>query len=124
MTQYAPKKLAETYPYRARIRFLDNLLSHIMNYSADRCSHLKMVSKPVTHNSRQLHFGAWMKDPLGIMGTDTIFVMEGYHSRKEVEEFKNMEDFKAGIVLKKHTLPYNYDGTGSVVYGPYLYYSR
>ena len=65
-----------------------------------------------------------MKDPLGIMGQDTIFVMESYCARREVEEFENMEAFKAGIVHKKHTLPYNYDGTGAVVYGPFLYYNR
>lgn len=65
-----------------------------------------------------------MKDPLGIMGTETIFVMESYHSRNIVEEFENMDNFKAGIVRKKHTLPYRYDGTGAVVYGPYLYYNR
>lgn len=78
----------------------------------------------MTHNARQLHQGAWMKDPLGIMGAETIFVMESYHSRKEVEEFENMEKFKAGVPRKKHILPYNYDGTGAVVYGPFLYYSR
>ena len=65
-----------------------------------------------------------MKDPLGLMGRETIFVMEFYYSRKEVEEFENMEAFKAGIVHKTHTLPYNYDGTGAVVYGPFLYYNR
>ena len=65
-----------------------------------------------------------MKDPLGIMGMDTIFVMEHYSGRKVLEEFENMDKFKAGIVHKKYTLPYNYDGTGAVVYGPYLYYNR
>lgn len=65
-----------------------------------------------------------MKDPLEVMGTETIFVMESFHSRKVVEEFENMEKFKAGVVHKTHSLPYNFDGTGAVVYGPYLYYNR
>ncbi|XP_068697882.1 olfactomedin-like protein 2A [Montipora foliosa] len=90
----------------------------------DGCSPIKSVQLPVAHNTRQLTQGAWMKDPLGLMGRETIFVMESYYSRKEVEEFENMETFKAGIVHKKHTLPYNYDGTGAVVYGPFLYYNR
>ena len=64
-----------------------------------------------------------MKDPLGIMG-DKIFVMESYFNRKVLEEYENIFKFKAGIVHKKHTLPHNYDGTGAVVYGPYLYYNR
>ena len=65
-----------------------------------------------------------MKDPLGIMGTETIFVMEGWNGNKVLEEFENMNMFKAGIARKKYILPYNWDGTGGVVYGPNLYYNR
>ena len=64
-----------------------------------------------------------MKDPLGIMGSETIFVMENYGGN-ELEEFANMGTFKAGIARKKYKLPYGWDGTGGVVYGPYLYYNR
>ena len=64
-----------------------------------------------------------MKDPLGIMGTETIFAMEYYHANV-LEEYENMVKFKAGLVRKKYTLPYYWDGTGAVVYGPYLYYNR
>lgn len=96
----------------------------IQTLQRDNCSPLTAVALPVTHNTRQLHQGAWMKDPLGIMGCETIFVMESYVGRNIVEEFENMDNFKAGIVRKKHTLPYRYDGTGAVVYGPYLYYNR
>ena len=65
-----------------------------------------------------------MKDPLGIMGAETIFVMEGFAGGNELEEFENMDFFKAGIARKKYKLPYYFDGTGGVVYGPYLYYNR
>ena len=78
----------------------------------------------MTHNARYNTYGAWMKDPLGIMGTETIFVMENYYSSNKLEEFENMDTFKAGIPRKKYTLPYSWDGTGGVVYGPYLYYNR
>ena len=64
-----------------------------------------------------------MKDPLGIMGTETIFVMEYYHANI-LEEFENMDTFKAGIAREKYKLPYTWDGTGGVVYGPYLYFNR
>ena len=76
------------------------------------------------HNARSYTQGAWMKDPLGIMGAETIFVMEGYSGRNVLEEFEDMDMFKAGIARKKYILPYNWDGTGGVVYGPYLYYNR
>ena len=65
-----------------------------------------------------------MKDPLGIMGTVTVFTMEGQTGRNVVEEFENMDKFKAGVTRKTYKLPYKWDGTGAVVYGPYLYYNR
>ena len=64
-----------------------------------------------------------MKDPLGIMGIETIFTMEDYH-KNVVQEFENMDMFKAGVTRKTYKLPYYWDGTGAVVYGPYLYYNR
>ena len=78
----------------------------------------------MTHNTRQVVQGAWMKDPLGIMGAETIFVMEHYAGRNVVEEFENMDTFKEGVARKKHTLPYRWDGTGGAVYGKFLYYNR
>ena len=83
-----------------------------------------MIGKPVTHNSISTVQGAWMKDPLGIMGTETIFVMAGYSRRNVLEEFENMDMFKAGIARKTYGLPYSWHGTGGVVYGPFLYYNR
>ena len=65
-----------------------------------------------------------MKDPLGIMGAETIFVMESYTGKNVLEEFENMDMFKAGVTRETYILPYQYDGTGAVVYGPYLYYNR
>ena len=77
----------------------------------------------MTHNTLSTTYGAWFKDPLGVMGNDTIFVLDNYHSNT-VEEFENMEKFKAGAKRKTYTLPYYRDGTGAVVYGSYLYYNR
>ena len=83
-----------------------------------------MIGKPVTHNSNYKAQGAWMTDPLGIMVTETIFVMAGYSGRNAVEEFENMGMFKAGVARKTYSLPYSWDRTGGVVYGPYLYYNK
>ena len=49
-----------------------------------------------------------MKDPLGIMGSETIFVMENWKGNV-LEEFENMDKFKAGIARKKYKLPYGWD---------------
>jgi len=88
----------------------------------DSCTNIKSVGKPVTHNARQHTQGAWMKDPLGIMGTETIFVMESFTGNNVLEEFENMDMFKAGVARKTYILPYNWDGTGAVVAGSaYIY---
>ena len=85
---------------------------------------LKSVGNPVTQHNRSPTQGAWMKDPLGVMGNDTIFVMQSYYSNDNVEEFENLNKFKAGVVRKTYTLPFKWDGTGAVVYGNHLYYNR
>ncbi|XP_074625200.1 olfactomedin-like protein 2A [Acropora palmata] len=89
----------------------------------DNCTNIKTIGKPVAHNSRHVTQGAWMKDPLEIMGAETIFVMENYNGNV-LEEYENMNKFKAGLAHKKYKLPYNWDGTGAVVYGQHLYYNR
>ncbi|XP_068696055.1 olfactomedin-like protein 2A [Montipora foliosa] len=90
----------------------------------DSCTNIKSIGKPVTHKARTYHYGAWMKDPLGIMGAETTFVMANWQNRNVLEEYENIDKFKEGFVRKKYTLPYNWDGTGAVVYGQYLYYNR
>ena len=92
-------------------------------FPADKCTKIKMIGKPVAHNSRYVTQGAWMKDPLEIMGAETIFVMESYYGYV-LEEYENMNKFKAGLAHKKYKLPYYWDGTGAVVYGQHLYYNR
>ena len=78
----------------------------IYQFLADSCTNIKSIGRPVTHNSRQLIQGAWMKDALGIMGTETIFVMEGFTEKNVVEEFEDMDMFKAGVARKTYILPY------------------
>ena len=64
-----------------------------------------------------------MRDPLGILGSQTIWYMDNYYGDKLLK-YDSMDEFKAGMISKTYQLPYNYDGTGAVVYGRYLYYNR
>ena len=49
--------------------------------------------------------------------------MDNYYGDKLLK-YDSMDEFKAGMISKTYQLPYNYDGTGAVVYGRYLYYNR
>ena len=64
-----------------------------------------------------------MRDPLGLLGPEKIWYINGYSTYK-VLEFESMDHFKAGQIAKTYILPYAIDGTGSVVYGRYLYFNR
>ena len=90
----------------------------------ESCPVIKTVGTPVFHFKRSTAQGAWMKDPLGIMGKDSIFVMESYYRRNVVEEYEDMAKLKEGVTRKTYKLPYSWRGTGAVVYGSYLYCYR
>ena len=81
------------------------------------------MGKPIVHHHSGTTQGTWMKDPLGLLGFEKIWYINGYCTNK-VLEFESMAHFKAGKVAKTYTLPYNIDGTGSVIYGCYLYFNR
>ncbi|KAJ7366005.1 Olfactomedin-like domain [Desmophyllum pertusum] len=75
---------------------LDKAKESIYILERDHCTNIKSVGKPVTHNARYYYQGAWMKDPLGIMG----------------------------VIHKTYKLPYTWDGTEEWCNGPFLYYNR
>ena len=64
-----------------------------------------------------------MRDPLGLLGPEKIWYINDYDDNKLLE-FDSMDHFKGGEVAKTYTLPYYIDGTGSVIYGRYLYFNR
>ena len=81
------------------------------------------MGEPIVHRHSGATSGAWMRDPLGLLGLDKIWYIDGHYGNK-VLEFNSMDHFKGGEVHKTYTLPYYIDGTGSVIYGRYLYFNK
>ncbi|XP_078657631.1 uncharacterized protein LOC144903414 [Branchiostoma floridae x Branchiostoma belcheri] len=91
----------------------------------DQCGNLTHVSGPTTHQTTSTLYGSWMKDPLACKAdVNSIWLMEDWYSNV-VLEYSDMENFQAKKEAETYNLPYNWWGTGHVVYkGALFYHSR
>uniref|UniRef100_A0A3B5LM83 Olfactomedin-like 2Bb n=1 Tax=Xiphophorus couchianus TaxID=32473 RepID=A0A3B5LM83_9TELE len=108
------EKVSEFRPYMETI----NQFNRLLKYSL---TNLASISEPAQQTSYGLSDGAWMKDARG--HGKVIYLTNGHYGNSLLE-FRDMDTFKSGQPSNSYKLPYDFTGTGHVVFNGAFFYNR
>jgi len=87
------------------------------------CGKIAMVGDPVTWKKSGRMFGYWGRDAARANQTN-LFIMEHFYRNTQIVEYARMVDFIKDKPSNNYTVPYNWAGTGHVIYDGSVYYNK
>jgi len=87
------------------------------------CGKLTMVGDPVTWKKSGRMFGFWGRDAAR-KNSSALYIMEHFYRNTQIVEYARMVDFIKDKPSNNYTVPYNWAGTGHVVYDGSVYYNK
>ncbi|XP_013404486.1 noelin-3-like [Lingula anatina] len=86
---------------------------------------IENTSMVLQYSTAALYYLSWMMDshPANLSAANRVWLFKGY-GNNVISVYETVEDMKRGIQSASITLPYNWAGTGHVVYKGNLYFQR